>query len=126
MIGVENLGKQERFVLAVEALEREVNNGGYVQFFTNSSVEYTPIICDALRAIERSDVAELTERAFGVLGINGTEDLKVIVESVDPDDDELNEKLYELDQWYYSNAGCLSEHLLRWIKAHQNHIQLGE
>ena len=45
MIGVEQAiqrsppsapSKEERYVLAIEALEREVNNGGYGQFFINS------------------------------------------------------------------------------------------
>ena len=33
------LSVAERDVLAIEALEREVNNGGYGQFFSNSSNE---------------------------------------------------------------------------------------
>src|SRR2546421_12023246 len=42
-VGYENLTDAERTILAVEALEREVNNGGYGQFFVNSSREYAPI-----------------------------------------------------------------------------------
>ncbi len=34
---------EERVILAVEALEREVNNGGYEQFFLNSTLEFAPI-----------------------------------------------------------------------------------
>jgi hypothetical protein len=30
------ISRQERYVLAIEALEREVNNGGYDQFFLNT------------------------------------------------------------------------------------------
>jgi hypothetical protein len=36
--------------MAVESLEREVNNGGYDQFFVNAA-EYTPVIADSLSAI---------------------------------------------------------------------------
>ncbi len=38
--GMQSLTVEERIVLAVEALEREVNNGGYDQFFANSSREF--------------------------------------------------------------------------------------
>src|SRR6266404_3594696 len=44
--GNDHLTKEEFMVLAIEALEREVNNGGYRQFFINSSREYTPTIVD--------------------------------------------------------------------------------
>ena len=40
--GGEALSEEEIVVLAIEALECEVNNGGYDQFFINSS-EYAPI-----------------------------------------------------------------------------------
>ena len=48
--GADNQGltNTEHVVLAVEALEREVNNGGYHQFFTNSSREFAPTIVDSL------------------------------------------------------------------------------
>jgi hypothetical protein len=45
--GEDSLTADERTILAVEALEREVNNGGYGQFFLNSR-EYASIIVDAL------------------------------------------------------------------------------
>jgi hypothetical protein len=44
--GVRGLTTEERVVLAVEALEREVNNGGYDQFFINASREFAPTIGD--------------------------------------------------------------------------------
>ncbi len=43
---------EEQVVLAVEALEREVNNGGYSQFFVNSSREYSSLVVEALEAID--------------------------------------------------------------------------
>jgi ferredoxin-NADP reductase len=45
------ISRQERYVLAIEALEREVNNGGYSQFFLNSSHEFVDTIEEALKAI---------------------------------------------------------------------------
>ena len=42
--GERGLSKVERTVLAVRALDREVNNGGYDQFFRNSSKKFAPEI----------------------------------------------------------------------------------
>jgi hypothetical protein len=50
-LGETSLANEERVILAVEALEREVNNGGYAQFFQNSSREYASMIVNALRRI---------------------------------------------------------------------------
>src|SRR5262245_13906798 len=47
-----SISPEESFVLAIEGLEREVNNGGYAQFFYNSSGEFTSTIVAALRAID--------------------------------------------------------------------------
>jgi hypothetical protein len=38
------LTDEERIILDIEALEREVNNEGYARFFVNSSKEFAPII----------------------------------------------------------------------------------
>jgi hypothetical protein len=62
-LGDSALSAEEVIILAIEALEREVNNGGYEQFFTNSSKEYASVIIDALNRIGCVQVADLTNRA---------------------------------------------------------------
>lgn len=69
--GGESLSIEETIVLAVEALEREVNNGGYSQFFINSSCVYTPIIVDSLRRIVCPVSANITEKAIQAAGFEG-------------------------------------------------------
>ena len=54
------ISKEERYVLAVEALEREVNNGGYDQFFLNSSHDFMDVIKEALVAIGCPKTAAIT------------------------------------------------------------------
>ena len=49
--GAESLTGEERIVLAVEALESEVNNGGYSQYFVNRH-ELAPIIVESLLRID--------------------------------------------------------------------------
>src|SRR6266849_547049 len=66
-LGDAKLSDEERVILAIEALEREVNNGGYDQFFVNSSREYAPIIVNALRRIGCPKVAEITQKALKIM-----------------------------------------------------------
>jgi hypothetical protein len=50
------------------ALQREVNNGGYDQFFVNSSRKYAPKIVNALQRIGCDAVAAITADAIGARG----------------------------------------------------------
>jgi hypothetical protein len=65
-VGDDKLAEEERIVLAIEALEREVNNGGYGQFFVNSS-EYASIIVGALRRIGCPKTAGITQKAMRIV-----------------------------------------------------------
>lgn len=67
----------ERFVYAVEAMQREVNNGGWEQFFRNSSGALAYDLVPALQAIgskENRSIAERAVRLFGKPPSLGDED----------------------------------------------------
>jgi hypothetical protein len=68
-IGEKNLSEEERLVLAVLAVDREVNNGGFDQFFRNSSRRFAPTIVQSLRTLGRDDAAKLCERAIEALNL---------------------------------------------------------
>jgi hypothetical protein len=67
-LGMKNLTEEERIILAVEAIEREVNNGGYDQFFVNAP-EFAPAIVKSLRRIDCPKTATITQRALDSLGL---------------------------------------------------------
>jgi hypothetical protein len=60
------LGEQTAF--CVDELEREVNNGGFEQFFLNSSGDYAQSVVDSLRRIGAAQAAELVEEAILLFG----------------------------------------------------------
>jgi hypothetical protein len=68
--GESSISQGERRILAVEAIEREVNNGGYSQFFVNSSHKFAPVIVDSLRKINCPQTAEITQKAIDALGLS--------------------------------------------------------
>jgi Domain of unknown function (DUF4375) len=150
-VGEQNLSQEERIILAVDALEREVNNGGYSQFFTNSSSEYAPIIHEALERIECPEVARITRRAIEAL-TPSTWTPDAITQSVSayasderqrwartrglsfkrlPVDPNLPTKhdaiwieLDQCDQLYYRAAEDIAGKLFEFVKANKHAIQI--
>lgn len=114
---------EESFVLAIEALEREVNNGGYSQFFTNSSNAFAAIIERALRAIGCPKTADITRDAIQMLGTGG--DLSPDAVSKPAEDDDVRAKLNACDERYFGNDEPIADRLFAWIKAHRAAITVG-
>ena len=116
------LSEQEWVVLAVEALEREVNNGGYMQFFSNSSVSFAPIIADSLRQIGRPDVAQVTMKAVKAARLNAE---GVCEAWLDPAiADAASQLMEECDAEYFRVAGDLSGPVFDFIKQERANIVL--
>ena len=65
--GQRALSREEITVPAVRALDREVNNGGYYQFFCNSSKQFAPEIVQSLFSIGCRRTARITQRAINAL-----------------------------------------------------------
>jgi hypothetical protein len=117
------LAGDERIVVAIEALEREVNNGGYSQFFINSSREYTSIIVDSLTRIGCPKTAEITEEAVRALGLHEHSDASIEVE-MEKEDPQRDAALQSCDQRYFKEAEPIADHLFAYIKTHQDSIRL--
>lgn len=64
--GHDSLSESEHKFVAVFALEGEVNNGGFEQFFFNSSGNEAELALDGLRELGASKVAALLLRAMAV------------------------------------------------------------
>jgi hypothetical protein len=120
--GVQSLTDEERVVLAVEALEREVNNGGYDQFFVNSSREFAPTIVGALKRIGSKLTAAITQRAIAALGVS-----ELTSEAIDAamagDNEQRLAKLNRCDDSYHKNAEPIAERLFAFIEANKGGIR---
>jgi hypothetical protein len=119
----EKLSEAELTILAIEAFEREINNGGFSQFFYNSSVEYTPIIVKCLNNIGCSEVAALAQKSINILNVESL-DPDLIEQRMDPDDDELEEALGELDNIFYETEEAIAYALFEYIKNNRPNISL--
>jgi hypothetical protein len=124
-LGAETLTTSELVVLAVEAVEREVNNGGFDQLFRNSSKQQATNYVSALEAIGRPDVAELAKQAIAALRL-GKRPLTIdaIDRAMERDSEARDEKFEELDDRYLEVAGDLAPALLAFIKANSADVIL--
>jgi hypothetical protein len=144
--GTQALSQEERTVLAIEALEREVNNGGYSLFFVNSSSEFAPMVVDSLHRISCQVTAGITSRAIEALKPSATSD-QAIREAVAAyaikerarwqpkpggvlmreegagDHETVFRELDECDQLYYSAGEYIGGQLIEFVKANKSAIR---
>jgi|HubBroStandDraft_6_1064221.scaffolds.fasta_scaffold258507_1 hypothetical protein len=112
----------ERMVLSVTGLSREVNNGGYNQFFRNSSRGFAPAIVHDLVRIGCPEIADITQQALDALDLP-----KLSVAEIDAalarESVERDRALKRCDIAFYER-GELSERLFAYVKAHQAGITI--
>ena len=120
----EPLSPEGNYVLAVEALEREVNNGGFDQFFVNTP-EHAGVIVEALKAIQCPRTAEITHRAVEALGIKGPITRAAIEKVIYEDNPERGKVLSACDGEFYEYPEIISYRLFEWIKLHRDKIVIG-
>lgn len=112
---------EEVVVLAIEAMEREVNNGGFAQFCSNDSWRYIPCLVKCLANIGAVKTKAIAEQAVSALGISP------MSESSDPDeyyeklqeiveDEEVAEKLEQCDSAYYETGEDIAGLLFSFVK----------
>ena len=122
--GERSPSEPERVIMAIEALEREVNNGGYDQLFRNDSKEWASYFVPALEAIGCPEVAAITSRAIKALKVKGPITVEAIDAVMGTDNERRDNQLAKCDAEYFATAGDLAGPLFAYIKANQDRISL--
>jgi hypothetical protein len=120
-VGVAKLSDEERIILAVEALEREVNNGGYAQFFVNSSHEYAPIIVDALLRIGCPATAKITQRAVDAAQLSSGP-IAGVTRGQWVVNEDCEKALADCDTLYFGGQDNIADQLFAFIKTNKSKI----
>ena len=68
LLWFDELTPAEQALIAIWELEQEVYNGGFMQYFGNSSGARVPFICGILRTIGADQVASILEGAIAFAG----------------------------------------------------------
>jgi len=113
--GEEMLTDEEWTVLAVEAMEREVNNGGFLQSFVNSSNHYTLVLVELLQDIGCPQTADIVRRAIEIVDrwpISQQE----IDDDTYMDHEKRSEALEECDARYFEAPENIEERLFEFLQ----------
>lgn len=119
------LSDGELTILAVEALEREVNNGGYHQFFLNTP-EYAPHIVAALRRIGCTRTADISALSISLIGLRHpltTEQVETALED-DPDGTLIEILIDKCDGPYYDSGEPIADRLFAYIRDNRGSIRI--
>lgn len=119
------LNEAELTILAVESLEREVNNGGYHQFFLNTP-EYAPFVVAALKRIGCPKTVHISDLAISLIGLRQPFTAKQVEAALDRDPDgKLIEVLIDqCDRPYDDSGEPIADRLFMYISTNRGSIRL--
>lgn len=118
------LSQPEADILAVEAVEREVNNGGYHQFFVNSSKEHAATLPAALERIGCPVAAKIATDAIASLKITGAVTEAKIDGAMARLGDKASASFGKMDERYFANKEPIADQLFAYIQAKKAEIVL--
>lgn len=104
---------------AIWAVESEVNNGGFSQYFLNFSGETAGFVAEALDQIGAPRTADICRRAIAVAFPAGLPSNSETISSVASDfSDETEEELNALDGEFYQYPHDLTALLFAYVSRH--------
>ena len=104
------LSEAERIFYITQILEMEVNNGGFSQFFYNSSGDFSNELVGAFTAIGANTTASICQKAIDAFGRDIPVDRDERQEMLDElESDELDEILEECDNAFFAYEDDLNE-----------------
>lgn len=116
--GFDSLTPKEKTFFCVWALEADVNNGGFFQYFQNSAGDHALQTPEALRAIGAAKAAALVESANAVFAPSApSPDFEVRLAQVDQLPESARDTLSRLDEIFFTYPDNLSELLARYMRA---------
>jgi hypothetical protein len=120
----EKLSAPERVFLLIWELESEVNNGGFYQYFYNSSGALAPHVVGALKTIGAEATADIAQRA-----------INAVIDIITPWSDDAGRQASlnrlspetrrifdDLDQEYYASPEDLTPLLYNYVAEHRTEV----
>jgi hypothetical protein len=109
----------QKVFTAIWEVEAEVNNGGFSQYFLNSSAESAAFVGQALETIGASKTADICRRATLAAFPNGLPATPEEISSTAADfSEETLEKLEPLDQEFFAYPNNLTDLLFAYVSKH--------
>lgn len=104
---------------SIWAVESEVNNGGFSQYFFNSSCETSGFVAEALETIGAPRTADICRRAIAAAFPDGLpSDPEAIRSAASDFSDETEDSLDALDKEFYQYPHDLTQLLFAYVSKH--------
>jgi hypothetical protein len=116
-----DLSTSERVFLVIWELESEVNNGGFRQYFYNSSGALAPHVVGSLKTIDAPATADIVQRALNAVAntISSWSDDAHRQSGMNQLSSETQRILEELDQEFYACPEDLTPLLYKYVADHR-------
>ncbi len=109
----------QKVFTAIWQVEAEVNNGGFSQYFVNSSSETAWFVVEALETIGAPKTADICKRAINAAFPEGLPSNPEQIRAAAADfPDEIEDELSELDQEFYTYPHNLTALLFAFVRKH--------
>ena len=120
---IKKLSKEEKSFYFIFQLEREVNNGGFLQFFFNDSGDSANDTAAALREIGAEKTAKICDRALAPFGgtVSNNRDERITMLN-NTFTDEISEIFSQCDKDFYKYADDLVDLNYQFIMKNKNHF----
>ncbi|TVZ47482.1 DMP19 family protein [Olleya sp. Hel_I_94] len=120
----ESLNSIEKNILYIEMLEGQVNNGGFDQFFFNSSGEYAHETLIALEEIKAPKMAEILNRAIRAFPTSPIpKDEEQRREYMEDVPENISETWDKLDDEFYKYPENLAGLVIEYVKANKEELE---
>ena len=109
----------QRVFSAIWAAESEINNGGFAQYFQNTSCETAPFVVEAFEAIGAPRTADICRRAIAAAFPDGLPSTPEAISSAAADfTDDITEQLEALDSEFFQYPHNLTDLLFTFVSKH--------
>lgn len=122
-VGWDELTPIQRQVLAVQMLQNEVNNGGFDQYFFNSSGDTWPDAQAGLQAIDATEISKLLARAVARFGSDGPSTDRQMRQEQLAKISNAGNNFSALEDEFYKDEHNLQPALLAFITAHADEFR---
>jgi hypothetical protein len=123
-LGYRTLNEKQRHLLCVWAAAGEVGNGGFDQFFFNTSGDWSADTPAAFRALGATTLAGIVQDAMGVFpGGRPEAELEARRAQMDSLPPSAALRLSQLDEEFYAAEGDLDELIARFVRRNEQALR---
>ena len=127
LLAFDELEEGMRALVGTWELTSEVENGGFMQYFHNSSGEHAVPMIGVLRAYGAAQTAAILEEAIKLAGPGSAGFVQgKYVEALQSTPSDVKDRLMELERRFYDQSDDMHLHLYRYLARHRDQIPAPE